>query len=48
MKDGSADLCGEGEPTDLIIYDVRADPAVCESGHGAYEVMAFADHPAGP
>jgi hypothetical protein len=48
MNDGSADLCGEGEPTDLIIYDVRADPAVCESGHGAYEVMAFADHPAGP
>jgi hypothetical protein len=48
MKDGSADLCREGEPTELIIDNLRTHPAVRQGCHGSHEVVAIADDPACP
>ena len=48
VTDRAADLGGEGEPAELVVDDLRIDAAVGQRGHGADEVVAVADHPAGP
>jgi hypothetical protein len=48
MDDGAADFGREGKPAELVIDYIRIDPAVGKGSHGAHEVGAIPDHPAGP
>jgi len=45
--DGAADLRRERQAAKLIIYHFGTDPAVGQRCHGAYEIVAVADNPAG-
>ena len=47
VADGVGDGGGEGEAPVLVVDDFRVDAALGECGHGADEVVAVADDPAG-
>lgn len=47
VADAAGEVVGEGEAPDLVVDDAGVDAAGGEGGHGAHEVVAVADDPAG-